>query len=401
MNTKPTPVLFPRKEECYGCTACYSICPQKAISMDCDDEGFAYPHVNQSLCISCGKCLQVCPRRIARSDFSPVSIYGIKHPDENVRKSSSSGGAFTCIAQWIESQGGTIYGVTYDEKFRAVHRSSDDMGGWHDFRKSKYMQSNLGNTFRDVYNDLKLGKWVLFSGTPCQVDGLQYFLRGTNTENLLTCDIVCHGTPSPKIWSDYLRFLEKNRRAKISSVDFRDKSKQGWHDSTLTIRDVYGNTLLEEKQNKNCFFLLFFNHLILRPSCHECKYANLSRPGDFTLGDYWGIEKHFPHFDDNKGVSLLMCNSLKATQVWDNIKSSVMSIQLDASQCLQPNLCAPASSSNRRNIFWEDYRKNGFVFAARKQGLLPQPKYIIYKHRIRILLSRIKQRIVKLFFPTR
>lgn len=383
------------KGNCCGCTACYSACPVQAIAMQMDNEGFLYPQIDKNKCISCGKCVKVCPAKCDRNVSLPLRIFAAKSNDE-VRARSSSGGGFTQIARWVESVDGAIYGVGFSDCFSATHMRSEKECEWQAFCTSKYMQSTLGDTFSDVRNDLIAGKWVLFTGTPCQVDGLKHYLDKTNTEKLITCDIVCHGVPSPKVWKDYLSYVERNAFRKIGSVNFRDKSEKGWHNSTLTIKDGNGRVLLSEEQSENCYFLMFFNHLILRPSCYECRYSNFNRPGDISLGDYWGVEKQFPDYDDDKGISLLMCNTQQGISVWEKIQSEMKNIEISPQKCIQPNLCAPANRPNRRELFWEIYTNKGFTHTAKEFGLLPLSLLDRVIRKMRRKLSKLKSTLLNM-----
>ena len=397
MMQKKAIELFADKQDCYGCTACYASCPTQAITMMPDEEGFLYPRINADKCIACGKCQRVCPIKTPNPEHQPLGIYAVKHRCDDVRACSASGGGFTAVARWIEAKNGRIYGVDYDKQFCAFHRGADKEKDWSAFRTSKYMQSRMGDVIQQVSHDLEAGKWVLFTGTPCQVDGLYHALNGKNLDQLITCDLVCHGAPSPQIWRDYLSYLKKKKLCRVGQVNFRDKSKEGWHGSTLTIRNKLGHLILRDTQDKNPYFLLFFDHIILRPSCHRCQYANLSRPSDITLGDYWGVEKHFAEYDDDKGITLLMVNSLKGQRVWENIQSDAEYIELSAEQCLQPNLCEPSQKGYHRDVFWSDYKKEGFVKATRYRGFIPETKAAVIKYTVRSTLGRAKHKLLGRF----
>lgn len=391
---KKYPLLFSNPQECFGCSACASICPRSAIKMERDNEGFLYPVVQENLCVSCKMCLQVCPKRNGSPTGTPLRILGAKAKELPLRMRSSSGGAFSWLARWTQMRGGVICGVAFDEDFLAVHRCAEEEKDWSVFCTSKYMQSTLGNSFRQIRRYLDDGRAVLFTGTPCQVAGLQRYLAncGTDAQRLVTCDIVCHGTPSPMVWRDYLDYLCKITHHRIGSVNFRNKQNVGWHGSTLVIHDTDGNTLLEGNQGDNCYFQLFFRHLILRPSCHICPYASLSRPGDVTIGDFWGVEKSFPEFDDDKGISLLFCNTEKGLDVWRQISEHFDTLELSAEQCLQPNLHTPAQKPGWRQGFWEGYRDVGFARMAKNMGLLPLTPW----ERLRKTIGSVRGKLSKM-----
>lgn len=386
-------IKIDNKEKCCGCTACYSICPVNAITMLEDEEGFLYPEVNKELCILCGKCKSVCPLIEKKNNDEPIKYFAAKNKNYNDRMSSSSGGTFSIIAEYVKENNGVIYGATFDENFNVKHERAEGKDEWLKFKGSKYVQSNLKNTFREVKKDLLEGKLVLFTGTPCHIDGLKSYLKNIDTNKLIICDIVCHGVPSPKIWSDYLKYIEKKYNTKIGDVKFRDKENVGWHDSAITIYDKNNEIILKEKQNENYYFLMFFNHLILRPSCYECKYSNFYRPGDFTLGDYWGIENHHADFDDNKGVSLVLINSNKGLKIWDGICDKLDYIEIKKEECVQPNLCAPSEKPQNRSFYWDSYRTLGFEFAGKRMGIIKSGKAF----KIVFILDRINARIKRIF----
>ena len=363
--------LYKSKEFCTGCTACYSICPVNAIKMENDDEGFAYPVINKSVCVNCGKCQKVCPVKCHTKEMETSQIYAVKCKNESVRMNSSSGGAFSIIAEWVEKQSGVIYGAAFDDKFSVKHSRGETRKEWQKFRSSKYVQSELGETFKHVKNDLLKNKMVLFTGTPCQVDGLHKFLQKIDTSRLITCDIICHGTPSPKVWDDYLNYIQKTFADSITKVNFRDKQKTGWHNSNMTIWGKRGQILISEGQKDNLFFQLFFRHLILKPSCYSCLYSNFNRPGDITLGDYWGIEKYYSDFDDDKGVSLFMCNTDTGKNVWTQVCEKIDYFEIKKEECLQPNLQSPSWYPKERKEFWKMYRKYGIKRVGQKMEILP------------------------------
>lgn len=365
--------IYETKYDCCGCTACYSVCPVKAISMIEDSEGFNYPVINGERCVNCNKCKTVCPLKAKNNDNEPLHIYAAKNINQSVREKSSSGGIFSLLANYVESKGGVIYGAAFDENYTVRHMRAETMTEWKRFCVSKYVQSNLRNIFDEIKTDLKNNLIVLFSGTPCQIDGLKRYLSDTSapTDKLITCDIVCHGTPSPKIWEDYLTYIEKASGKEIGSISFRDKDELGWHNSTLTIRDKKQNIILTETQKDNYFFQLFLCSYILRPACHKCRYSNFHRHGDITLGDFWGIEKHYKEFDDDKGVSLVMVNTKVGEEIWKSLQNSSDSFEVQKKVSIQPNLVSPSAESRWRKTFWIWYKKYGLKRTGQKMGYIP------------------------------
>ena len=197
---------------CTGCGACYSACPQQAISMVSDGEGFLVPKTNPQKCSECGKCDVACPLNHKNPEKKPIAVYAAKHSNEETRLFSSSGGMFSAFAEKIIAENGVVFGAKFNENMEVVHSFTETIEGLADFRGSKYVQSNIGNSYIDAKRFLDSGRLVLFTGTPCQIAGLKSFLQ-KDYENLLTVDLICHGVPSPLIWKQYLEsVLEKYRR---------------------------------------------------------------------------------------------------------------------------------------------------------------------------------------------
>ena len=293
------------KENCYGCTACYNVCPTEAISMKKDQEGFLYPNIDQNLCIDCGKCKEVCP--VYHDDFleeyEEQKFFALKNSD-SVRKESSSGGVFTALSDYFIENGGIVVGAKYSSGFSVEHKITNNKEVRDQFRGSKYIQSDLDSLFKEIESKLKNDKEVLFVGTPCQVDGLNLFL-GKSYSNLTTCDLLCHGVASPRVFKEFIGFVESKTNDKLLNYQFRDK-EIGWRGYNVSAE-------LKNKKIKNKLWLKSFNYLfsqnyINRPSCSNCKFFTYNRTSDLTMGDFWGIEKFYPEFEDSLGVSLLILN---------------------------------------------------------------------------------------------
>lgn len=354
--------IDPSKNECCGCTACFSKCPQKAIKMIDDKEGFKYPIVDPAKCVECGICLQTCDFRKAthiHCSETPLKAYAIKNLNDQVRSESRSGGAFSALTDVIIEKNGCVFGAVLDDNFTVRHVMSENIQERNKLRGSKYVQSDLGNIFENVRNELKKGRIVGFSGTGCQIAGLKSYL-GKDYENLYTFDIVCHGVPSPKVWKDYVEFL--NKKGKLTDFNFRDKAILGWdmHIESYKINGV-------KKISRN-YAKLFSSDNILRESCFECKYANLKRSGDFTLADFWGIDKHYKSFNDNKGVSLLLVNSQKGINLLKSIQMEDNFDYIDCSTIAFENrqLHCPTSKPLTYEDFWKDYNSKDFEFILKK-----------------------------------
>lgn len=367
-------IIINDKERCCGCTACYSACPQNAIGMFEDEEGFQYPKVDKNKCIDCGLCIQRCPLHTGNHAPETQYFYAVKHRQETVRAASSSGGVFSALAENIIGRSGIVYGAAYDADFNVCHiRTCGD--DWKKLRSSKYVQSNMGDTFSHVKEDLKEGNDVLFTGTPCQIAGLKKYLSGVDTTKLLTVDLICHGVPSPGVWQDYLKTLKKKSTQEIGKINFRNKEGCGWHRSTLRIESPTGEVIVEQSHKEGFFSQLFFNHLIIRPSCFSCQYANINRVGDITIGDYWGVENAHPELDDNKGLSLVMANTPKGRNALEAVNSACEIIPVSQKTCMQPQLQEPARRYGGRDRFWWTYRRFGLEIAGKNAKLLPVKKW--------------------------
>lgn len=355
------------KSSCCGCSACFNICPTNAIEMVADDEGFKYPNINQNICVNCGMCINVCNKdRDTNQDNKPLEIYGAKNKDLNVRMNSTSGGTFSALCSYIINNHGVVYGAGFDSQMRVVHSRAETFDQTLKFRGSKYVQSDLDKIFTRISEDLSQGILVLFSGTPCQCDGLKKFIASKKIDStkLIICDFVCHGVPSPLIWKNFVKEISKTK--KLKNFYFRDK-RLGWHGANISA--VYqdgseeSNTLL-----LRAFTNLYFTNLISRPSCEKCLYANFDRCSDITIADFWGIELTYPNFDDNKGVSLILLNSEKGKKFFSEIEENFDLFKSDIENCVQEQLQGPQSASPKRKKFWKDYNNKDFMYLLKHYG---------------------------------
>jgi coenzyme F420-reducing hydrogenase beta subunit len=383
-------IQIDKKEDCCGCTACASVCPHNAIKMEPDDLGFVYPKINMELCTDCALCEKVCAFQNGYDTSCNLSIpevYAVRHKNIRELETSRSGGMFIAISDYILEKGGVVYGVGYKDHFRVAHKRATTKKERNEFKGSKYVQSDLSDIFISVKKDLKDGLYVLFSGTPCQTAGLNEFIHKKYKEKLFLVDIVCHGVPSPNIWRDYLKYTENKYKKKIIKVDFRDKSL-GWstHKESITFED-------KRKLVTDIYTDLFYKHIILRPSCGNCKYTNTIRPSDITIADYWGWEKVDPEFNiDNKGCSLVFINSEKGKLIWNNIYSQVNYIPSELSKSMQPNLENPSILSIKSIEFEKNYLQNGFLYVVKKYGNLAWMTKIKY---IKQFIKKIIKLIIK------
>lgn len=374
-------VIYDNKNDCCGCTACLNSCPTQAISLKEDNEGFLYPVINDFLCTKCKLCIKVCPfKKYKKNDFQQ-KIYAVKHKDQEILFKSSSGGAFTALSDYVLANNGVVYGASFDKSFKVIHSRAINKEDRNLMRGSKYVQSFLGNCFIKVKKDLEENKLVLFTGTPCACAGLNNYLN-KEYQNLFICDIICHGVPSPKIFKDYIHFISNKKI--ISELNFRSK-KAGWRGYNIYLKK--NNKEILNNSNSKSFLDLFSNVGLLRPSCHNCKFCNFNRPSDITIADFWGIEKCKPHMDDNKGVSLILLNSIKGQTLFNNIKDNVYYEESNKDECLQHNLIKPSLISPIREKVFLDYEKKGYVYIAKKYTAYG----FIYrlKRKIKVLIKKI------------
>lgn len=362
--------VYEQKETCCGCASCVAICPKKAIEMKPDEEGFLYPCINQKDCVDCGLCAKVCAftRVHEEQRGEPLEVYAVKLRDERKRMESQSGGAFTAFAEYIIEQKGTVYGASLgvDQVVRHVRiESIDEIVR---LKGSKYVQSEMGNIYEAVAADLLAQRKALFSGTPCQVGGVTRFLaqKGIEQKALYTCDLVCHGVPSPQVFADYLLHLKEKMRGEVSGFRFRNKASGGWHSP---IESYYGRN---KSRLSDAYTKYFYERKIHRSCCHHCPYASLKRIGDVTVGDFWGIQKTMPEIDDNKGVSLVLVNTGNGCELIEGTKSRITKWKSSTDACIQPQLVHPPVISPRREEFWKEYREKGpaycFSQMERKQN---------------------------------
>ena len=343
------------KNRCSGCGACSKACPKAAIAMKADDHGFAYPVIDMRLCISCGLCEKVCPMDKPLADREGQEFYAVRSKDDAVVKQSSSGGLLTLMAEAIFAMGGTVYGAAYDEAFRAEHRQAENMAQAEAFRGSKYVQSDFSGVYTAVEADLKEGKPVLVTGTPCQIAGLQAYLRQrkADTENLYTCDNICHGVSSPMVFADYLDCLKKKLDAddKIISVNMR--SKDGGEKTRMQVCSQKQGALA--MVNDFSYQRLYQTRVAVRSSCFACPFTSYARPGDLSAGDFWNAKPSDVSFDIQKGINEVLVNSPKGQALLDMIRENAYIQSVTKEKAWQPHLEYATAKPERYDAFWHDY----------------------------------------------
>ena len=352
---------------CTGCTACASGCPRDAITMERDREGFAYPTVDLDKCVHCGRCTAVCPLLHEREPKPLPAVFAAWNRDESIRKDSTSGGAFTALADYVLEGGGVVFGAAFDGKQHLRHVACFRKEDLWRLRGAKYVQSDLGDTFRAVREALKT-RLVLFSGTPCQVDGLYRYLGG-RPENLITCDLVCHGVPSPGVWEDMARSIEQRKRKGLQAVRFRNKVT-GWKDSHFTT--VYDDGTVDTAPLfRTEYGRAFGRALFLRPSCYRCAYTNMNRPGDFTLGDFWGLRDDELPEQQEKGINLLMVNTPHGSHIFDQLPLARQAFPPERAIAGNPRLVSPTVQPADRAAFFAAYALEPFDQVRKKFCSVP------------------------------
>lgn len=336
------------KSKCTGCEVCVNICPKSCIKMKEDNEGFLYPVIDQKKCINCNRCKVNCPANNDYDAQKSLETYACKNINNYIRETSSSGGVFFEIAKFVLNQYGTVYGVMSDLDLKIRHCRIDSIEQLELLQGSKYVQSRIGNIYKLVFDDLKANKFVLFSGTPCQIAGLKCFLK-KDYKNLICVDVVCHGVPSPKVYKLYLEKLQLKFNSCITNIYFRNK-KNGWKRFSIFVK-FKNNQEYRKTVDKDLYLRGFVANLYLRPVCHNCNFKDFRNNSDITLADFWGVEKEI---DDNKGVSLVFLNNIKGIKVFDEIKNNFEIYKKDISSALPGNPAIKKSSvphPNREKFF--------------------------------------------------
>lgn len=372
------------KSQCCGCSACASICNKNAITMKPDVLGFLYPVVDTDKCVNCGLCEKVCAfnnKYDTSLNLSKPIAYGVRHRDIDEVMRSRSGAVFAALSDYVLEQGGVVYGAGYTDHFRVVHKRAVTKEMRDEFRGCKYVQSDMNTVFLQVNKDLSEGIVVLFSGTPCQTAGLNSFVGKRLRKNLFLVDILCHGVPSPFLWKDFLNHIEKIYKSTITEVNFRNKKKFGWnaHRETFCLKNGSKDIVCDYR---------FYQSAPYRKSCDVCPYTNTTRPSDITLADFCGWKKNMPEMNkDNKGLSLILCNTDKGLKLFGDIQGEMLTKQVVLDNCLQPQLQEPSKQMVLRDRFERDYENKGFEYVMKRYSC----SNIVY--RIESLVFRVLRKL--------
>lgn len=345
-----------KKDNCCGCYACVNVCPKDCISMEEDSEGFNYPCVDKSKCVDCTLCEKVCPiinkDKVAQGSNEEDNTYVAYTKNEIVRKNSSSGGMFTELAEDVLNNNGVVFGSAFDENLNAHHIMIDNISDLEKLRGSKYIQSQIESTYKEAEELLKNGKLVLFSGVACQIAGLKSYLR-KDYDNLLTVDVLCHGVPSGKVWRKYINDKQKKYNSKVKEFTFRNKDN-GW--KLYTVKQKYDNNKeVGCPFNQDPYMQLFLGEICLRPSCYNCRFKDIKRPSDITLGDSWGIQDYMPDMDDNMGTSVVIVHTEKGVNLLNSVKDNLVIRKAQLDKALPP------TADSRKSVLPHPNREKFFV----------------------------------------
>ena len=360
------------KQKCCGCNACGDVCPKAAITFKTDIEGFWYPEVNKETCIDCGLCEKVCPiiniNDLKKNDYpKPAHVFAAVNKNMRVRWNSTSGGAYTALAEAMLEQGGYVSGAIYNDGFTGVHNYiSNNPEDLEKLRSSKYLQSNAEGIFREIKDLLVKGEKVLACGTPCQMTALRSFLR-KDYDNLIIIDFICRGVNSPKVYRAYLDSLEKKFGSRVVYVKAKNK-ELGWRNLTRKVtfengKSYYGIHMQDD------FRRGYHTNVYCRPSCYDCQFKDFPRISDITIADYWGIEKVDKNLDMNIGTSMILLNSNKGIAFFESVKEKLEYRETSFESILGGNIALKKSiepAKIDRNAFFKDLDENDFDYVTQK-----------------------------------
>lgn len=383
-------------DECCGCRNCENICPNKAVTMVENTEGFIYPQVDAGKCINCGLCQKACPQinKAENVDYylSENICYALKNKDKQIQMESTSGGAFSAFAKYILNNGGYVCGSVMDDNLKVRHIIVNDIKDLSKLYGSKYVFSDVNNVFMDIKTLLNDNKKVLFCGVPCQVNALINFLS-KRYDNLFTIELICHGAPSQKLFDKYIEYYENQHKCKVLKYEFRSKKAAAW--------GTYKALAVTEKNGKikekiiNADFDKYYNTFLQskahRESCYKCKFADVKRYADITIGDFWGIEHIKPEFSDSCGVSKIIINSRKGLNLFESIKESVVYDEVKFADIMKHNsqLQKPVERKKIRDIFYENIDSDRFFYDLKIDRNIKSYIKILVPSKLKLKLKNI------------
>ena len=385
-NALKTEKQLVASKNCIGCGACYGVCKFDAISMVKNKEGFLEGFIDKNKCKNCGLCEKVCPALSVPNKNQSLGVYAFKAKDE-LRKNSTSGGAFVALAEKVIESGGAVYGATLVNNCTVKHIRVDKVEELIKIQGTKYLQSSVKDCYDQIADDLRSGKKVLFSGTPCQVDGVKRFvnLKKLTTDNLYLVDIICHGVPSETFFRAYLNWLTKEYGCEVDEFKFRSK-KISWRGSSCYARLKNGKELFNDA--KLCAFMnVYYSDNITRESCYDCKYTSKERVSDLTISDYWGIENLDKSFEDSLGVSMIIVNTEKGSLLFSETDGEKITANLESAK--QPQLLKPTARPSTREEFWQAFFNGNAEKLIQKYGGVSGGNF---KTKLKRLIKKILRR---------
>ncbi len=381
-------ITVTNKKKCCGCSACMNACPVQCIAMIEDKEGFRYPIIDYDKCINCGKCERICPVINVEPEVEfEQKAYLIRNLDEQILKESTSGGAFTAIAKVIIDAGGVVFGAAFDENFEVHHTFVEKFSDLKIFRNSKYVQSNTEDSYSRAKSFLDAGRQVLYSGTPCQIEGFWNFIEKKHYDNLILLDTVCRSVPSPLLWRKYREYRADETGKNILKAAFRDKNKFGYQYSQM--RFQYDNGKINDTGvDSDPYLRAFFSDLSVRPSCYECSFKKRYRISDITIWDCFDVYLYDKSFDDNKGVTRALVHNEKGDKIIQALTNCKIK-EIDSNGAIKnaKELVKSVKVNVQREAFFRDLQVMNFKDIINKW--FPDTLRVKFERFIRVSFERI------------
>lgn len=372
---------------CVSCYACINACPNHCLSMQENTHGESFPLINEKDCINCNACINVCPLNKPLKYNKPIDCYAAWYNNDEIRKSCASGGIATALSQKIIKEGGVVYGAAVQKGIVVCHIRANSENDLLKLKGSKYVHSSIGESYKQVNNDLSRNIKVLFIGTPCQIAGLRSYL-GKDFQNLITIDLICHGVPPIKYLREYISQLVKKKYYNIDNIVFRGKEYYNL--------SIYENNkiLYSKKSEFDLYYQAYLQGLINMEYCYNCKFAQIHRISDITLGDFWGLGKDKAFEYDTYKVSVVLVNSLKGEE-FINSTDNIVLIKRDLKEAYNGNdqLRGPSIPHKDREKFKYNYKKYGFITAVK----LTEINRIVYNNIKNYYIGKVASIIPKPF----
>lgn len=388
------------KKSCCGCCSCYNICPKDAIKMTADEEGFLYPSVLIDKCINCGRCEVVCPVLHNEVKKEKTESYIVRYKDEKIVEESTSGGAFSAFALPLIKRGWTVYGAGYDADMKVVCKKTETADGLREMRGSKFVQSYIGTTYKEIRKELYNGRKIIFSGTPCQVSGLLNYLGKDYGDNLICIDFVCRGVPSPGLWKNYVVMMEKKYGSKMIGARFKHKT-YGYHTSTMKIDFANGKTYYGSGR-VDPYMKAFVKEMSSRPSCSACVFKGIERRSDITVFDCYEYTKITGKADDDKGWSSIFIHTDKGRKLMEMCAESLICMREPIENLVTENgimVCHSAKPNKYRDKFYGkicntpiDKALQEFMPISKMDYLFERSKQILYKTGLIQIKQKLKRK---------